>query len=254
MNAPRSPRRRWRTVAVVAGVLLVVLVAVELGARAVASRTAGSELAAAGIPGATVRLGSSWWRPTMLTALAGGTVDRVEVRLRDARVSGVQVASADYVLEDLVVDPDPFGGDLVVRSIGQGSFELTVAPEAVAQQLGERARIVDGRLVVGPDEEPAKLRVQDGQLLVESRYLQREGIDPRLVFIDQRLLPCEPEVAVAGTRIELACLGDRLPGLLDSSLGEPVGDVPAPTELEPPAVVERDASATTAPERGGAGG
>ncbi len=58
--------------------------------------------------------------------------------------------------------------------------------------------------------------------------------------IDRRLLPCEPEVAVAGAAIELRCEGDELPGILDAPLGQPVADVPAPTELQPPATIERE--------------
>ena len=150
------------------------------------------------------------------------------------------------MLEDLEVDPDPFGRALGVSGVGAGSFRLVVAPGSVAEVLGVPARVVEGRLVVGPDREPAKVRLDRGELVIESPYLQREGIDHRLAVVDRRLLPCEPEVALLGDAVELRCTGDRLPGILDVPLGEPVGDVPAPTELEPSVTVERTAPTTTA--------
>lgn len=240
MSGPRSPRRAVRAVAVVAGVVLVGLVVLELGGRTVAERAAADALRDQGIDDAVVVIGTSRWRPTMLPALLGGGVDRVRVELRDTEVSGVQVVRADYVLEDLDVDVDPFGADLRVTSIGDGSFRLAVSPASVGDLLGVRARVIDGRLVVGPEDEPAKLRVDDGVLVVESPYLQRERVRPRLMAVDRRLLSCEPEVAVVGDAIELWCEGDRLPGILDAPLGEPVTDVPAPAELQPPVTAERD--------------
>ncbi len=100
--------------------------------------------------------------------------------------------------------------------------------------------MANGRLVVGPDDEPAKLRLDGAELVVESPYLSRRAIEPRYRVVDRRLLPCDPEVGLIGGSVELRCTGDRLPGILDTSLGTPVGDVPAPTELEPPVTAERD--------------
>jgi hypothetical protein len=233
-------------VAVVAGVLLIGLMVLELGGRTLIERAAASELRAQGIDAASVTVGRSWWRPTLVPALLGGSVDRVRVELRDTEVSGVRVVSADYVLDELEVDPDPLGRTLGVSGIGAGSFRLVVAPDSVAALLGVPAKVVDGRLVVGPDGEWAKIRIDRGELVVESPYLEREGMDPRLGTLDGRLLPCEPQVAIAGDAVELRCRGDRLPGILDQPLGEPVADVPAPTELEPPVTAQRgDATTTT---------
>lgn len=240
-------------VAVVAGVVLGAVLLVELGGRLLIERAASSALRDDGVAGATVTVGRSWWRPTLVPALLGGGVDQVRVELRDADVSGVRVVGADYVLEDLDVAPDPFSATLGVDGIGRGSFRLVVTPESVSEVLGVPAAVVDGRLVVGPDDEPAKLRVDRADLVVESTYLQREGIDPRLPLISSRFLPCEPEVELAGAAVQLSCSGDRLPGILDTSLGEPVGEIPAPTELEPPAVAERGATPTTATTAPGGG-
>lgn len=240
MTGPRSPRRAGRAVAVVVGVLLVGLVVLELGGRVLVQRAAADALRNQGVESARVQLGGDRWRPTVVPALLGADIDRVRVELRDSEVSGVRVVEADYVLDDVDVDVDPLRTAVQVRSIGAGRFRLLVAPESVGELLGVSAGIEDGRLTLGPDAEPAKLRVDGDRLLVESPYLQRERIDPRLLFIDRRLLPCEPEVAVAGAAIELRCEGDELPGILDAPLGQPVADVPAPAELQPPATIDRE--------------
>jgi hypothetical protein len=245
VSAPRSRHRTGRVVAVVAGVLFLGLVLAEVGGRQLVERAAATALRDEGIEAATVTVGTSWWRPTLVPALFGGSVDRVQVRLRDTEVSGVRIVRADYVLDDLQVDPDPLGRTLGVSGIGGGSFRLVVAPESVAAVLGVPARVVDGRLVIGPDREPAKVRVDRDELVVESPYLEREGIDPRIAVLDRRLLPCSPEVRIAAEAVELWCSGDQLPGILDTPLGEPVGDVPAPPELEPPVTAQRGAATAT---------
>ena len=243
--APRSPRRAGRVAAVVAAVVLLGAVAFEVGGRVLVASVAAGELRDEGIDGAQVTIGRAWWRPTVLPAVLGGGVDRVRVELRDAEVSGVRVVRADYVLDDLVVDPDPFGGTLGVTGVGAGSFRLVVSAESVAELLGVSARVADGRLVIGPDDEPAKLRVDGSELVIESSYLQREGLEHRLQVVDRRLLPCDPEVALVEAAVELRCSGVRLPGILDAPLGEPVADTPVPTELEPPVTAERGATTTT---------
>lgn len=238
---PDRPSRRALVATAAVVVVVLAALALEVGGRIVVQRAAVDALAQEGVEGATVRIGRSWWRPTVLPALVGGRVDRVRVRVRDAEVSGLQVQEADYRLEDLEVDLAPFDRALGVSGIGRGTFRVVLAPGAVGEQLGVPARIVDGRLVVGPDEEPAKVRVEGDELVVESAHLLREGIDPRVATLDRRLLPCTPEVVVRDAALVLACSGSTLPGLLDTPLGEPVADLPAPpAELEPPVTAERE--------------
>ncbi len=227
-------------------VVLVALLVVEYGGRVVVGRVAQNQLQSQGIADAQVAIGRSWWRPTLLPAVLGGGLDRVTVQLRDAEVSGVLVETADYVLEDLDVDPDPFGASLGITSVGQGSFRLTVSPASVGRLLGVNARVVDGRLVVGPEGEPAKLRLEGTELVVESPYLARKGLPNRFTVLDGRLLPCDPEVELVGEVVELRCSGDRLPRILDASIGEPVAQLPAPpTELEPSVTIERRTPTST---------
>lgn len=244
-DGERAPRRRLRAAAAVVAVLLVSVTAigvlgVELVGRRVIERTAADMLAQQGVADASVRFGGPWWRPVVLTALLGGTVDEVTVDLSGTDVAGVHVARARYVLEDLEVAPDLAARSLGVSSIGRGSFRLLLAPDAVGEELGIEVRIVDGRLVVGPDEEPAKLRVDGEELVLESPYLQRMGHPPRMAALSARLLPCPPRTVIVDSYIALVCSGSDLPAVLDQSLGEPVADMPAPPELEPPITAERD--------------
>ncbi len=234
--------RRWPVLAV-AGILALVaggVVVVEVVGRRVVERTAAEMLADQGVDGATVELGGSWWEPVVLRALLGGSIDEVTVRVEGVDVAGMQVARANYVLEGLAVEPDLAAGSLGVSAIERGSFRLLLAPAAVGDAMGVDVSLVDGRLVVGPDDEPAKLRVDGDELVLESPYLQRNGHPPRVTALSARLLPCTPEVALVDSYIALACEGDRLPAVLDTSLGEPVADLPAPPELEPPMTAERN--------------
>jgi len=250
VNGSRSPRRAALVLGV--AVVLVALLVVEYGGRVVVGRVAQNQLQSQGIADAQVTVGRSWWRPSLLPAVLGGGLDRVTVQLRDAQVSGVLVETADYVLDDLDVDPNPFGASLGVTSVGAGSFRLTVSPASVGRLLGVNARVVDGRLVVGPDGEPAKLRLDGTELIVESPYLARQRLPHRFTVLDGRLLPCDPEVQLDGELVELRCRGNRLPRILDASMGEPVGELPAPpTELEPSVTIERSSPNSSSPNSSG---
>ena len=231
----------------VVAIAFVALSVVEFGGRLMVARVAQDQLQSQGIADAQVTIGRSWWRPSLLPALLGGDLDRVTVQLRDAQVSGVLVETADYVLEDLDVDPNPFGASLGVNAVRDGSFRLTVSPASIGRLLGVNARVVAGRLVVGPDGEPAKLRLDDTELIVESPYLARLRLPHRFRVLDGRLLPCDPEVQLDGELVELRCRGNRLPRILDASMGEPVAQLPAPpTELEPSVTIDRRSPPGTA--------
>lgn len=246
MTSAESPprKRRWGRSIMVAAVAVVTLlscgaVAAEVLGRRTIEHSAAEMLADQGIDGARVSLGGPWWRPVVLTAVIGGTVAEVTVDIEQAEVAGVKVARGHYVLEDLDVDPDLGSRTLGVDSMRRGTFRLLLAPDSVGDEMGVEVRIIDGRLVVGPDEEPAKLRVDGEELVLESPYLQRLGHPPRIAALSARLLPCPPDVAIIGGHIALTCVGTRLPAVLDQSLGEPVANMPAPPELEPPLTAER---------------
>lgn len=238
--------RRWILGLAVAGlvVLMVGVVVVEVVGRRIAEGVATSELARQGIDDARVSIGT-WWRPSVLSAVVLGDLDRVRVQLEDTQVSGVEVLEADYDLEGLRVDVDVLTGDVAITDLSRGSFRVVVDPATFGAQLGVAVEAAEGALLIGPDREPATLRMDGGELLIDSDHLRERGIDGRLLVADRRLLPCDPTARVVFDVVELSCTGDRLPGILDSSLGQPLDVPPPPAQLEPPATLERDPTTTT---------
>jgi hypothetical protein len=238
--------RRWvlALLAATVVVLCVGLVVVEVVGRRVAEGVATAELARQGIDDAQVSIGT-WWRPSVLSAVLLGDLDRVHVRLDDAQVSGVDVLEANYDLEGLRVDVDVLNGDVAITELSKGSFRVIVDPATFGAQLGVEVAAEDGVLLIGPDREPATLRMDGAELIIDSDHLRAQGIDGRLAVADRRLLPCDPTPRVVFDVVELSCTGDRLPGILDSSLGQPIDVPPPPAQLEPPATLERDPTTIT---------
>ena len=240
--------RRWVLGLAAAGlvVLLVGVVVIEVVGRRVAEDVAASELERQGVADAQVSIGT-WWRPSVLSAVVLGDLDRVQVQLEDAQVSGIQVLEADYDLEGLRVDVDVLDGTVAITELERGSFRVLVDPATFGAQLGVEVVAEDGELRIGPGRAPATLRMEGDQMVIDSASLDEQGIDGRLAVADRRLLPCDPTPRVVLDLVELSCTGDRLPGILDSSLGQPVDVAPPPAQLEPPATLERDAPESTAP-------
>ncbi len=240
--------RRWILALAAAAlvVLCVGIVVVEVVGRRIAEGVATSELARQGIDDAQVSIGT-WWRPSVLSAVLLGDLDRVRVRLVDTQVSGVDVLEADYDLEGLRVDVDVLNGDVAITELTQGSFRVVVDPATFGAQLGVEVAAEDGVLLIGPDREPARLRMDGEELVIDSDHLRERGIDGRLVVADRQLLPCDPTPRVVFDVVVLSCTGDRLPGILDSSLGQPLDVPPPPAQLEPPATLERDPTTTAPP-------
>jgi hypothetical protein len=243
--------RRWVLGLAVAAMVVVCVgvVVVEVVGRRIAENVATSELQRQGIDDATVSIGT-WWRPSVLSAILLGDLDRVRVRLEAAQVSGVDVLEADYDLEGLQVDVDVLSGTVAITDLSSGSFRVLVDPATFGAQLGVEVTADDTTLLIGPGRSPATLRMEGDQVVIDSDYLREQGVDGWLVVADRQLLPCDPMPRVAFGLVELSCTGDRLPGILDSSLGQPLDVAPPPAQLEPPATLERDAPATTAPTAG----
>lgn len=237
---------RWALV-----VLVVVLVAAELGGRIAVERIATDRIRESGIAGEIdVTVGRSWWRPTVVPALFGGQVDRAEVRLRDADVNLLAVRSADYVIEGLDVAISIRHRTIGATDLDRGTYRLSVDPADIGAGLGVAATAEDDRLLVGPDRDPATLAVEGSDLVVTSEAFAQDGGSMRLPVVDPSVLPCTPDVRVAGGLVELWCSSGELPGILRTPLGtgasgDDPGDVPSgPVELEPPASVELAPSTT----------
>lgn len=206
--------RRVVTVLAVGVLVLVVgtVVVVEVVGRRTVERAAEAQLAQQGFDGAEVVVGRSWWRPALLPAVVGGELDRVHVTLVEDQVAGVRVRRADYELRGLQVDLRPGSTPpLRVTGIDGGTFRVELdADEAAALGVAQGAAVPD----LG-------------------------------------LLPCDPQVSERGELVVLGCSGDRLPAVLDTPLGATSSGASAPgagpTELRPPAVLEREAPGSGAP-------
>ncbi len=250
-------RRARLALLVVAALALAGVVVAEYAGRAALAGAAEQRLRDQGVAGEVeVRVGSSWWRPSVVPALLGADLDRVEVRLDDARLGPVEILEAEYVLEDLGVSMSVGSRTVGATSLGEGSVRLIVDPAALGAALGVNVSAADGRVVVGPSGAPAGLSVEDGDLVVDSDYLRSQDLTDRFRVADPWLLPCTPGVDVVGSTVELACRGDALPGVLRAPLGPSV-----PTEaplseddLVPPVSIEVTDPADPGPAPSGGDG
>lgn len=240
--AEPPPRRRGRLLVTVGAVLIVVALAglavTEWWARADAEEQVRSALAAAGVTGEVeVSIGRGM-APSVLRAATFDRLDRVRVTVRDGQVGGVPVVVADYRLEDLTVDAGLGGGEVRVRRFRDGRVRLVIDPVIAGAAAGIDLRADGGRLSLGSPGVPARARIAGDDLVITPRDAS-SGVEAlRIPAADSYLLPCRPEVEVAGEMLELSCSGRRLPGLLRGALGPsaagggrpgaPVAELPTP--------------------------
>lgn len=241
LDDDRFPRgSRLRIVVAAALVVLVLLGAVvEVGGRALIARAADSQIRAAGVAGGVnVAVGSSWWSPSITKLLFTGQLDRVAVDLRAAQFFVVPVHSANYRLSDLDVDVSLRHESIRVRSLRRGSIRVTIDPSSISSFLGVTVTARDGRLYIGGSREPARVRVDGGDLIVTSHDLVAVNGTDSATFpiVDSYLLPCQPSARVVGEFIELKCSGTELPGILNQTIGTSGvqrGDPSIPPEIAP---------------------
>ena len=236
----RSLRRALVALAVAAAVAVLL---VEVGGRIAVQRIAADELRDAGVAREVeVVVGEAWWKPSVVPALFGADLDRVAVRLHDAELHPLKASRADYRLEGLDVSISLRSRTVAAHGLRAGKVVIVVDPEVVAEQLGFAAEVEGDRLLVGEDRQPAKLRVDGGDLVVTSEAFSADGGSVRLGVLDSYVLPCEPQVRVIAGRVVLGCAITELPGIMAQHLAPPVEidpDAPAPpVELEPPVTAE----------------
>ncbi|MGB6056719.1 MAG: hypothetical protein WBF71_00535 [Microthrixaceae bacterium] len=259
----------WLVIAVALAVVVV-----ETAGRNVTEGIAEDQIRAAGVAGEVeVTIGRSWWQPSIIGVLLFDTLDRVDVRLTDARLYSTQVHEADYVLKDLGLDLSIRERTVRATSLGSGSVRVLIDPSAVAKMVGGKASIQNGRLLLAGSGEPVRIRIVGSNLVLDGAAIaELSGSDSvSLPVVDPQILPCTPKVRIVDRFIELSCAGNRLPGVLASSLGViasggPVGPggpggetgpgaewPPGGDELAPPATLElppptEDSPTTDAPD------
>lgn len=208
----------WLVIAVALGVVVA-----ETAGRGVTERIAEDQIRAAGVAGGVeVTIGRSWWQPSIVGVLLFDTLDRVDVRLTDARLYATQVHEADYVLKDLGLDLSIRERTVRAKSLGSGSVRVLIDPSTVAQMVGRKASIRNGRLHLVGSDQPVRIRIIGTELVLDGPAIEGlSGSDSvSLPVVDPQILPCTPKVRIVGRFIELSCTGNRLPGVLTTSLGE----------------------------------
>ena len=233
--------RRALVVLAVAAIALVLVA--EVAGRLAVERIAAHELQEAGVARSVdVVVGEAWWKPSVVPALLGADLDRIDVRLVDAQMYPLTAARADYLLEGLDVSISLWSRTVEAKGLRAGHVAIRVDPEEVAGQLGFDAVIEGDRVLVGPDRVPAEVRVDGSDLVVTSDAFADDGGSVRLPVIDSYVLPCEPQVRVAGGAVVLRCTTSELPGVIAQHLApapEIDPDAPEPpVELEPPVTAE----------------
>ena len=213
-------------------VLGVVAVLLEFGGRFGASVAAEKAIVQTGrAKSADVTIGEQPWKPALLPTLAGKPLDQLKAELTDVNVEYFTVDSATYQLDDVQLSYKFSKHPVTIDSIGSGSVRLELSAGSLAAVLGTPVQITGGKVLVGPDRLPARLKVSNGILEVSAGG---EAGTP-LPVDDPDLLMCPPAVSVEDDRLVLACTGNRVPAILTRALNPPdTGGTPGgPTNLGP---------------------
>ena len=214
---------------VVLGVLAVLL---EFGGRFAASTAAEKAIVQTGrAKSADVTIGAQPWKPALLPTLAGKPLDQLKAELTDVNVESLTVDSATYQLDDVTLSYKFSKHPVTIDSIGSGSVRLELSAGSLAAVLGTPVQITGGKVLIGADHLPARLKVSNGILEVSAGG---EALTP-LPVDDPDLLMCPPAASVEGDRLVLACTGNRVPAILTRALNPPdTGGRPGgPTNLGP---------------------
>ena len=213
-------------------VLGVVAVLLEFGGRFGASVAAEKAIVQTGrAKSADVTIGEQPWKPALLPTLAGKPLDQLKAELTDVNVEYFTVDSATYLLDDVQLSYKFSKHPVTIDSIGAGSVRLELSAGSLAAVLGTPVQITGGKVLVGPNRLPARLKVSNGILEVSAGG---EAFTP-LPVDDPDLLMCPPAVSVEDDRLVLACTGNRVPAILTRALNPPdTGGTPGgPTNLGP---------------------
>ncbi len=253
-----SGGRVGRTV-VVAGVLVVavlllsVVTAIEVYGRRQLTDTVAAQLRSSGVTGTIEVSTAGGPRPVILAMLLGRGLDDLQITITDGTIAGLPVARADYRLSGISGSVSARTGAMHVESIRSGKVRIDVDPDAISAAVGTDLKIVDGRLLAGPDDLVVRTAIADGSLVLSGDAEALWGGPVQIPVADGYLLPCTPSVHIGVSTLVLACSGADLPGVLRDPLGATVDSgSTSPGSLVPPqsTVMDRD---TTQPAVDGSG-
>lgn len=229
---------------VVLGVLAVLL---EFGGRFAASVAAEKAIVQTGrAKSADVTVGAQPWKPALLPTVVGRPLDQLKAELTGVDVEYFTVDSATYQLDQVQLSYRLSRHPVTIESIGSGSVRLELSAGSLAAVLGTPVQITDGKVLVGPDRLPARLKVSNGILEVSAGG---QSFTP-LPVDDPDLLMCPPAVSVEDDRLVLACNGNRVPAILSRALNPPdAGGTPGgPTNLGPSNTVTVPTTSAPSPD------
>lgn len=227
--------KKLAIVLVIVGVLLAIVVAVgwwlDRKARAVAEAEASKRILEV-LPGTgKAEVTIDGW-PFLFNVLVSGEVERLHVELHDVRQAGVEVESISLVVDALHIDKDLLLDEqkLAVTGIQRAEVVGRVTGGAVSKVLGEtvvfegsvahvvvRGLELDATFVVSNRQVTVKLSSKDLPPELAAQYLGKP-----LVFAipGEEVLPCEPGLAITGSRLELRCSVTELPDGVKRALGQ----------------------------------
>lgn len=225
--------------------LLLLIVVVETVGRSVLQHRVADEIHSTGVATrADVTIGRAWWTPSISRVLLTGTLDMVDVELTSTDVVGVPAESLHWVLFDLGVSVSVRTPRMNVISLGSGDVTVVVDPESFGQMIGISAEIRHGRLYLGNSARPAKVSLQDTDLVIEHPLLGAFTGSESIIFpvSDPYMLPCDPGLEMNDDRMVLSCSGSTVPGVLGQTFGGASSDPPgvdgAEVEIYTPGPIE----------------
>lgn len=227
--------RKLVIVLAILGALLAIVLAVgwwlDGKARALAEAEASKRIVEVlpGTSSATVEIGGF---PFIVRVLLWGEVKRLDVKLAGVRQAGIEVEAIELGIDGLRIDRDLLINEqkLAVLGIERAEVVGRVTGAAVSKVLGEAVEF-DGdvaRVAVQGFKLDAKLSVAKRRVSLE---LSSKGVPPEIIerYVGRSMqfdlpgtevLPCEPGLTVAKSRLEMRCSLTELPDGVKRALGQ----------------------------------
>lgn len=198
-----------------------VLVAVDLGARAVAeSQIRDRVAAAAGPAGATTAHIESF--PFLVRLLTSGDVSRIRLAASEVRIEDLTLARVALDLHGVTIERDRLLSEqkVVLTALDRGTATAEVTADQLSERLGVPVTLEAGRarVRVAGQTVTATASVSDNRL-----RLSVAGVNvPTLRIPRLPLLPCVANAEILPGRIRMTCTVDQVPPEL---VGRPLDEL-----------------------------
>lgn len=144
--------------------------------------------------------------PFTVDALARGRVDGVHVRIDAVRGAGMQAADLRLDARGLEFDVGALlDGGLVIHRVDTARVEGFIAAEQVAEVVGRRIQIEDGRVFESGPEGPVELEVGMQGSWIELYDPNADALPMVFPLPSMDAVPCQPQVRPAEGRLQVSC-------------------------------------------------